>query len=219
MSAAAIEEFLKRCGETSVSKVFDRTRSSVEHILRIEKFTRSIRGHRPIRLLDFGCSFGDFVHICERFGFESVGVDCARPRMEGAVAKIYASLDDLNGVEPFHVITLFQVLEHLDEPAIMLSRLAERLVSGGLLILETPDCKGVTGLKTRRDYDMIHPLEHINAFTHKTLISIAQRRGFHRIKRRGPVHVTAERSRVLKREVKHLLGGDGISTQLYLQKT
>jgi hypothetical protein len=131
---------------------------------------------------------------------------------------IYSSLDDLRGAEPFHVITLFEVLEHLDEPAIILKQLAERLMTGGLLILETPDCQSVNGIKTHDDYDKVHPLEHINAFTHETLTSIAERHGFRAI-RWGPVYVTAERIRVIKRELKYLLGRDGISTQLYFQKT
>jgi 2-polyprenyl-3-methyl-5-hydroxy-6-metoxy-1,4-benzoquinol methylase len=219
MSADAIKEFEDRRGKASASKKFDRARGYVEHILRIEKFTRSIRGDQPIRLLDFGCGFGDFVFTCKGFGFEAVGVDRAAPRIKGAVVKIYRSLNDLSGTEPFHAITLFEVLEHLDEPATILKQLAERLMSGGLLIVETPDCEGVSGLKTRKDYDLIHPLEHINAFTHETLISIAERHGFRHIKKRGPVHVTAERIRVLKREAKHLLGRDGISTQLYFHKT
>jgi 2-polyprenyl-3-methyl-5-hydroxy-6-metoxy-1,4-benzoquinol methylase len=218
MSADAIKEFENQRGIASASKKFDRARSYVEHILRIEKLTRSVRGDRPIRLLDFGCGFGHFLLTCERFGFDAVGVDRATPRIEGAVVKVYPSLIDLSGAEPFHAITLFEVLEHLDEPATMLRQLAERLVSGGLLILETPDCEGVTGIKTREDYDKVHPLEHINAFTHETLKSIAERHGFRHIKR-GTTYVTAERLRVLKREAKHLLGRDGISTQLYFHKT
>src|SRR5262249_13116928 len=61
MSADAIKEFEDRRGEASASKKFDRARGYVERILRIEKFTRSIRGKQPIRLLDFGCGFGDFL--------------------------------------------------------------------------------------------------------------------------------------------------------------
>jgi len=219
MSADAIKEFEDRRGISSISYKFNRARGYIEHILRIEQLIRSVSSGQSIRLLDFGCGFGRFVDMCERFGFDAVGVDRATPRIEGAVAKIYASLEDVSTVARFHAITLFEVLEHLDEPAIILKQLGERLMSGGLLILETPDCEGVTGIKTRRDYDLVHPLEHINAFTHETLISIAERQGFRLIKKRAPAYVTAERIRVLKREAKHLLGRDGNSTQLYFRKT
>ncbi len=218
MSRDAINEFEDRRGGNTFSVKFDRARSYISHIIRIEKLTRGIRGDGSIRLLDFGCGFGEFLSICARFGFEAVGVDRATPRIEGAAVRIYRSLDELDGHERFHAITLFEVLEHLDEPGPILESLSERLVPGGLLILETPDCKGIVDIKTHRDYDKIHPLEHINAFDHDTLKSIAERHGFRNIKR-VPVQVTADQFHVLKSEVKYILGRDGISTQLYFRKT
>lgn len=218
MSADAIKEFEKRRGTQTPSAKFNRARSHVEHVLRIEKLTRPIRGNQPVRLLDFGCGFGNFVRMCQQFGFDVTGIDRAAPRIEGAMVEVYPSLNDVRATEPFHAISLFEVLEHLDDPSNILEELAAQLMPGGLLILETPDCEGVAGLKSHTDYDLIHPLEHINAFTHETLISIAERHGFLRIKNRGSAHVTAERLRVLKREAKHLLGRDGNSTQLYFRK-
>ena len=67
------------------------------------------------------------------------------------------------------------MLEHLDDPAAILRRLATLMYQGGLLVLETPDCTGVSDIRSQQDYLKIHPLEHINAFTHKTLCSIASR--------------------------------------------
>jgi 2-polyprenyl-3-methyl-5-hydroxy-6-metoxy-1,4-benzoquinol methylase len=114
-------------------------------------------------------------------------------------------------------VTLFEGLEHLDEPAQVLEQLAALLVRGGILVLETPDCRGVTAIRTRRDYLKVHPLEHINAFTHRTLKSIAERRGFACIGR-GAAHVHTDRVRVLRTEAKHLLRRDGRSTELYFRK-
>jgi hypothetical protein len=109
MSAEALEEFLNQRGLRSPSVKFDQARAHVEHILRIEKLTRAIRGEHPIRLLDFGCGFGDFVSMCERFGMHAVGVDRATPRIEGSDVKVHSSLDKLGTTEPFHAITLFEV--------------------------------------------------------------------------------------------------------------
>jgi 2-polyprenyl-3-methyl-5-hydroxy-6-metoxy-1,4-benzoquinol methylase len=175
MSADAIRIFNDRSGVSSAAKKFDVARSHVGHILRIEKLTRHLRNGAAVRLLDFGCGFGEFLLTCERFGFEVVGVDRPTPRIAGAVVNVHPSLGDLNGVKQFHAITLFEVFEHLDDPAEVLKQLSERLMSGGLLILETPDCNGVTGIKTHDDYLKVHPLEHVNAFTHETLKSIAER--------------------------------------------
>ena len=128
MSAEAIKAFKAQ----NAANDFECERSRVEHVLRIERLTRDIRGPSPVRILDFGCGFGEFLATCQRFGFDAHGVDRASPRSEGAVVKIYPSLDDIAG-DKFHAITLFEVLEHVDQPAVILQQLWSRLVADGLL--------------------------------------------------------------------------------------
>src|SRR5262245_34031932 len=168
MSAEAIREFEARAA-TSPSAVqnFERACKHVVHILRIEKLTRSVRTcGEPVRLLDFGCGWGEFLSACKHFGFDACGVDRATPRIEGSAVPVFASLDNLVDRPEFHTVTLFEVLEHLDDPGSILKQLSKILTSRGLLVLETPDCAGVTSIRDRQDYLKIHPLEHINAFTH-----------------------------------------------------
>lgn len=215
MSAEAIIEFESRLGAEFPRK-FNSAVEHIEHILRIEFLTRSIRGSSPVRVLDFGCGFGRFLEACKHFGFEVSGVDRSIGRRSEALIEIYPTLDDMRG-QQFHAITLFEVLEHLDDPADALAKLSLHLVSGGILILETPNCAGVSDIVSQRDYHLVHPLEHINAFTHDTLKSIAERAGFKNIGR-GPAFVTAETARVAKRIAKHALHRDGLSTQLYFRK-
>lgn len=215
MNAEAILEFEKRLGN-STRRRFANGQELVAHALRVEKVTRTIRqGDEPVRVLDFGCGWGKFLAICQQFGFEVAGVDRSEARRGRSSVPMYAELGDVIG--QFHAITLFEVLEHLDNPADMLRELSRFLVPSGVLILETPDCSGVTGIHSHSDYRKIHPLEHINAFTHQTLKSIAQRAGFRCIAR-GPAQVTADFVRVIRTEAKHILGRDGRSTQLYFVK-
>jgi hypothetical protein len=47
----------------------------VAHALRIEKLTRHIRADGNVRLLDYGCGWGNFLGVCERLGFQAHGVD------------------------------------------------------------------------------------------------------------------------------------------------
>lgn len=217
MSAEAIAEFEARLARTQPGRTFDKARDHVAHVLRLEKLTRSLRDMGPVRLLDFGCGWGQFLLVCQQFGFDACGVDRSTARAERSLVKILASLEELAGRPRFHVITLFEVLEHLDDPAAILRALGEWIVPGGLLVLETPDCAGVTGIRTHDDYLKVHPLDHINAFTHATLTAIAQRHGFDPISR-GVAYVTADRERLVKAEAKHLLGRDARSTQLYFRR-
>ena len=215
MSAEAILEFEKRLGNAA-ARHFENGRELVAHALRIEKLTRIIRRvDEPVRVLDFGCGWGQFLAVCQQFGFDVAGVDRSEARRGRSPVPIFAELSDVTG--QFHAITLFEVLEHLDNPSVTLRELSPFLAPGGILILETPDCSGITGIHSLSDYHKIHPLEHINAFTHETLKSIAERAGFRCIAR-GSAQVTADLARVIRTEAKHVLGRDGRSTQLYFVK-
>jgi 2-polyprenyl-3-methyl-5-hydroxy-6-metoxy-1,4-benzoquinol methylase len=215
MTADAIRAFGRRLGP-AFQLTFDTAVHHVEHILRIERLTRGLRGPGPVCLLDFGCGFGHFLEACTQFGFEATGIDRSIGRRTEARIKILPSLAEIKG-KMFHAITLFETLEHLDTPSEMLRELSRHLVDEGILVLETPNCDGVHGINTKQDYMSVHPLEHINAFTHDTLKSIAERASFKCIDR-GPAFVTANHKSAVKRLAKHLLKRDGRSTQLYFRK-
>jgi SAM-dependent methyltransferase len=195
MSPEAIAEFERTRGAMK----FERAAHFVKHTLQLE----SLIDARPIRVLDFGCGNGEFLTLCHQFGFETTGVDRSTARRDKA-GHVLASIDEL-GDRTFHAITLFEVLEHLEEPATVLATLRKHLLPGGILILETPDCTGVERIESRHEYDAIHPLQHINGFTPETMRSIAERHGFKAVSK--PVsHVTASPVKVAKTEARRLLG-------------
>jgi SAM-dependent methyltransferase len=146
-------------------------------------------------VLDFGCGFGQFLEMCRLFGLQAIGVDRSNVRRSGAGVHIFAELDDVSG--KFDAITLFEVLEHLDDPLTVLTSLKDRLETGGIMIVEVPDSTGVTTIDSRESYYKIHPLDHINAFTPKTLVAILERAGFEPIPKR-PAFVTTSIMRVAK---------------------
>ncbi len=203
----------------STERVFEHAVQHVRHVLRLERLTRALRNGGPVRLLDFGCGYGAFLAHCRQFGFEAVGVDRSAARRENNfVNVIYTDLDAVQaaGLNQFHAITLFEVLEHLDDPRAVLEALRTRLLPNGILVLETPDCSGVTTIGNRDDYLKIHPLDHINGFTPESLQRFAERMGFKRI-RRPAAHVTTSLARVARSEFKHAVA-DQRCTQQYFQK-
>jgi SAM-dependent methyltransferase len=203
MSQEAIEAFERPLKTASYE--FDRAVAFTSHALQIEYLTRTLRGEEALRLLDFGCGYGGFLSMCSMFGFHACGVDrAAAKRDNGSFAKVFADVSDVMPMAPFHALTLFEVLEHLDEPLDLMLRLRDLVVSGGILVLETPDCSGVRGIHTRDDFDKIHPLEHINGFTPQSLERFAVRLGFEPI--RKPVAcVTAAPARLAKSAIKRMV--------------
>jgi 2-polyprenyl-3-methyl-5-hydroxy-6-metoxy-1,4-benzoquinol methylase len=218
MSQEAISAFEARL--KTPTRDFDLAATNVEHVLRIEQLTRSIRGSSAPRLLDFGCGYGAFLSMCSQFGFHAIGVDRSEAKRDhNRFFKVFAEIDEVANEAPFHALTLFQVLEHLDDPREILLKLRGMLAEDAVLVLETPDCSGIEGIRTRNDYYQIHPLEHINAFTAESMRDFAQRVGFKPIAK--PVAwVTADSRHALKRAAKRLLRPVLRSTtELYFRKS
>lgn len=216
----AMEEFLAKIQTPSTD--FNKAKVNVSHILQLEKLTRGLRKDNALRLLDFGCGWGEFLATCERFGFDSHGIDFSPDRRQQGSVNIFPSLSDLKesgyGDKPFHVVTMFEVLEHVANPSEILNSLSEIIVPGGILILETPDCTGVTDIITDWDYRKIHPLSHINAFTKKTLCSIAEKAGFKFIDSEL-AYTTSDSIQAIKTAVKRLIKPlSNNSTQQYFRK-
>jgi len=185
------------------------------HVLRIERLTRTIRKEgEPVRVCDFGCGYGEFLAICGAFGFKATGVDRAAARREHGQVEI---LSELDRSQSFHAVTLFEVLEHLDDPLAVLKDLVAQLLGGGIAIIETPNCQGVTGIATREDYLKIHPLDHINAFTPASLEAMAKRAGLIRIVPPASL-VTTDAKRATTNLLKPLLPIAMNRTQQYFRK-
>jgi 2-polyprenyl-3-methyl-5-hydroxy-6-metoxy-1,4-benzoquinol methylase len=219
----AMEKFL--ASQNTPQKHFDKAREHISHVLRVEKLTRDIRGDNAVRVIDFGCGWGLFLSMCARFGFNGYGIDFAPDRRKQGQVSIFPSIEDMKseldgeGNGGVHVATMFEVLEHLADPLEALKSLNELIMPGGILILETPDCTGVEGIQSMRDYRAIHPLSHINAFTPASMRQIAEFAGFTSINS-GVAHVTCDLKRVIKTEGKRVLGRFlKPTTQQYFRKT
>ena len=159
---------------------------NIKHCLRLHQILKAAP-NQPLRLLDFGCGDGDFLRTANLFGFQSAGIDFSdsrekRSQKMGKIAR-YSTLADFKENSPLSgqldVITLFQVLEHLVDPLEALESLIPHLKSGGVLIVEVPDCRGVdSSPQDSEAYRNVHPLEHINHFTPDSLTLMAQFAGF-----------------------------------------
>ncbi len=121
-------------------------RKQAEPQERIARFAPQIaqinRRHRPGRLLDVGCGDGYFLLGMKRRGWEVRGVELNEK--VAAFARDRLGLDVGDGAEhevewggPFDCITLFGVLEDVDDPNACLQRCHENLAPGGLLVVQT----------------------------------------------------------------------------------
>jgi SAM-dependent methyltransferase len=155
---------------------------------------------RGRRILDVGCGRGYFLHRAAARGFEAWGrelsphaVRFARERL-GLANVTQGRIED--AVYPrgyFHAITLWDVIEHLPDPASVLSTSANLLAEDGVLFVQTPNiafhlpyahAKRALAVLPRLRRPGKHLLEarhHLVQFSRDTLARMLARSGFREI--------------------------------------
>ncbi len=98
------------------------------------------------RLLDVGCSTGQFLDRATHAGFSASGMELNAASAEFAQAHYGAqvtrgTIHDAAG--PVDVLTMFDVIEHVPDPLGDLRRAFELIAPGGLIVLSTPNIDGL----------------------------------------------------------------------------
>ena len=142
------------------------------------------------RLVDFGAGPGYFCAAARELGWDVAAIESSPVAADGGSSAFqipYISLDDLAD-ESCSVITAFHVIEHLEDPAIVLRMLHRKLKTGGILVVHVPNWESlssllsfwyrklVKGLATRSGC-LYYP-EHLTGFTKSRLITCASRAQF-----------------------------------------
>jgi SAM-dependent methyltransferase len=103
-------------------------------------------GPAPLDLLELGCGPGEFLKLAESRGHRASGIDFSGTAVAVARGKglsaFEGGLDDvarlLGAHARFDAVVLFQVIEHVADPALLLAALAPWLRPGGRLFLSCP---------------------------------------------------------------------------------
>lgn len=136
------------------------------HIQAIPQLKKLSEG-KPARILDIGCFNGFFVKELREQGFEAEGIDFNRKALDfgksvyGLNEYISArTLTDLKqqGLQ-FDAITIFEVIEHLEDFAGLIEQALQLLRPAGVFILSTPN----SNMSWRPDLDS--PPHHLSRFS------------------------------------------------------
>jgi SAM-dependent methyltransferase len=135
----------------------------------------------PGRLLDVGCAEGYFLDAAAEVGWETYGVELSECAGSRALAKghrvLFGEVSDAGWADGFfQVITLWDVLEHLDEPQTALRKLSELLAPDGLLLVMTPDLSSTVARALGERWWSVVDM-HLHYFTPRTLTLLLRRCG------------------------------------------
>lgn len=155
------------------------------------------------RLLDFGCAVGFFVKVAVDAGWDAVGFETSSwAAAYGRDNFGLTIMSDADGQcpsfgEPFDVITLWDVLEHLSEPREVIASLTSRLKPGGLLALNTVDSSSYGARRAGPHWRHIVPPVHLQYFTRSSLARLLGDSGFRILSMKSQgVMLTADRRRL-----------------------
>ncbi len=137
----------------------------------------------PARLLDVGAGRGRFVATARAAGYDARGIEPSARGVAGAAAigvpLLPASIDEAPiAARSLDAVTLWHVLEHLDQPAAALTRIAGWLRPGGALLVGVPNLGSVQAwLGGERWYHLDVPRHRVH-FTVAGVQALLQRSGF-----------------------------------------
>lgn len=142
------------------------------------------------RILDLGCSAGFFLRVAKDHGWHTQGIE-----INDRTAAIARERHDLNvqtgalqqnSFAPglFDIVTLWDVLEHLEHPRQTMVIVNTILADGGMAVISTPN---MDGLFPRLSYKVAHlvnhwrhvePPGHLFQFSQRTLARLLEATGF-----------------------------------------
>lgn len=154
----------------------------------------------PGAVLDVGCAAGFFLKVMHDKGWRTTGIEISAPMVE--YARTTLGLPDMHRGDiltvplperAYDVITLWDVIEHLEEPGAHLARARELLRDDGILVLETQNVASCFArlLGSRwQHYKHEEHLHHFHPATMRRLLADAGFRIAENTPRRGGKYVS-----------------------------
>lgn len=153
------------------------------HLRPLEELMPPDKGRR---LLDVGCHIGVFVEIAAQRGWDAWGVEPSRwaatLAQQAGLQVVEATMatscfDDAS----FDVITMWDVIEHLEHPSAEVRQAYRLLKPGGLLVAHTMDLDSVFARLMGPRWPWLMEM-HLYYFNRETLTKLLQQAGFRVLK-------------------------------------
>jgi len=157
-----------------------------------EYYSHAVRGlgllpGNATRVLEIGAGYAWVSRACKDIDESSVTVaqdvsaECV-DRCAWVDRYHVGTLDDLAECEPFDLASMTHVIEHLVDPAAMLTAIGARLKPGGKLFVTAPHrptgWEPAHGIEAWRQYSYLHVPAHVSYFSRQWFDQVAVQLGF-----------------------------------------
>ena len=141
------------------------------------KYKIACKDFTNAKLLDFGCGVGDFLHYAQQNGCEITGCDMsedARKYASEKLGKTIVSPEEIFALpdSTFDVITMWHVLEHIDNLRFQTEQLHRLLKDNGRLVIAVPNYKSYDAQYYKDKWAAYDVPRHLNHFHKESLQNI-----------------------------------------------
>jgi 2-polyprenyl-3-methyl-5-hydroxy-6-metoxy-1,4-benzoquinol methylase len=152
-----------------------------------EEYKRSLSDlglleQKPKSILDFGCGDGIFLEFCKKYYGEDLnvyGTDISDEMLADARRNGFNTFTVdavLDSDMKFDLITMWDVIEHLLQPDVIMKKLSDLLLPEGRIAIQTP-CFGVLGELLKEDWSHLLPVQHVSIASKKSMEFFADELG------------------------------------------
>ncbi|OGY18569.1 MAG: hypothetical protein A2900_03085 [Candidatus Chisholmbacteria bacterium RIFCSPLOWO2_01_FULL_50_28] len=153
--------------------------------LNMRSYVKGIRQFKKEgKVLDVGCATGIFMVEAQKEGFDVYGVDVSDYAI-GIARRRFSDRVTMSSIEratfeknAFDIVTLFDVIEHLNDPRKVLKKLHTIIRKDGLLVLNTGDTGSFLAKIQGKRWHFFIPPQHFFYFSQKNLSQLLTQCGF-----------------------------------------
>ena len=138
------------------------------------KFTIATTATKGTRMLDFGCGVGDFIFYAKQHGYNVAATDVSKNAREAAAKKLGAPLPSPDQVfelpnQSFDIITMWHVLEHINDLRTQVFHLDRLLAPEGRLVIALPEYLSYDAQYYQDKWAAYDVPRHLNHFDRNSL--------------------------------------------------
>ena len=142
-----------------------------------------IRRFKPSgKLFDLGAGWGHFMLTGQMLGYDVYGIEIAEQPYLYSKNDLKLPVDHIDFFKmdeskTFDIITMWDVLEHIDKADDVIEKCAKLNSKDGILVIQVPQIDSYIAKKYKQDWKMMG-LDHVNYFGKKTITELLGKHGY-----------------------------------------
>lgn len=180
------------------------------HLLRFKLIRRF---QKSGSLFDLGVGWGHFLLAGQQLGYDVYGIEISKNPYIYSKEDLGLPVDHVDFFkmdkpdESFDIITMWDVLEHIDEAGVFVEKCASLLKKDGYLVLQVPQIDSFIAKRQKEKWNMMG-LDHVNYFSKKTITHLLERKGFEVVKIKSSIELKLLLMYTILPWIKKMKGGD-----------